>query len=113
MAGKSLRLTTGIMLLLQTKVTGSLDTVQFGMWVIGGMLAVIVGLIIAIWQDNKKQAESKHTDLVTLIDKLDSRQDKLDDEQRQQAFQLIALDTTIKVMQGHPIDLNNLHKKEK
>lgn len=99
------------MILLQTQVSGSFDAIAIAMWAIGGMLGLIAVLIGVIWQDNKANGEKKHQDLVTLIDKLDSRQDKLDEKQQEQAFQLIALDTTVKLLQGQPIDLQNIHYK--
>lgn len=100
------------MILLQTQVSGSFDGVAVAMWMIGGLLLLIVTLIAVIWQDNKTQSASKHTDLVNLITKLDGRQDKLDERQQVQAFQIIALDTAVKIIQGHPVDLNNLDYKQ-
>ncbi|GAA4299361.1 hypothetical protein [Nibribacter koreensis] len=101
------------MILLQTQVSGTLDTVSIGTWMIGGLLALILILIGVIWQDNKAQSLSKHQDLVTLIDKLDGRQDELDHKQRIQELQLHTLDVAIKMMQGHPIDLTYIKPQEK
>lgn len=94
-------------LLLQTTVTGTVDIVPLGTWIIGGLLSLIAGLIIYIWHDNKNQADDKHKDIVALITRLDIRQTVLEEEQKSQKFQIVALNGAINAMQGKPFNYDN------
>jgi hypothetical protein len=94
-------------LLLQTQVSGTVDTVALGTWVIGGLLSLILILIAFIWQDSKTQADNKHRDLLNLMNKLNDRQDKLEEKQAAQAFQIAALNAVINVIQRKPVNYDN------
>lgn len=94
-------------LFLQTQVTGTVDTVSLGTWIIGGLLSLIAGLLIYIWQDNKAQSETKHKDIVSLINRLDARQNELEKKQEVQRLQIIGLNGTINRIQGKPFNYDN------
>lgn len=95
------------MMLLQMQVTGTFDTVSVGTWVIGLLLSLIAGLLIYIWQDNKAQSNNKHLDIVALITRLDTRQTALEEEQKAQKFQIVALNGAINGIQGKPFNYDN------
>lgn len=98
-------------MLLQTTVSGTVDAVQVGIWIAGGLLGLIVVLIAVIWQDNKAQAAHRHNDLLSLINKLDMRQEKIEDRQNKsdkrmtkQEWRMVAMNTALNMLQGKAFD---------
>lgn len=83
------------MLLLQTQLSGQLDTVALGTWAIGSLLTLIAVLIAFIWQDSKAQAETRHRDIIALIDRIMARTEKLEEEQQNQKLQIVKLESKI------------------
>lgn len=93
--------------LLLTTVTGSIDWVATGIAAISALLTIITGLIIYIWSESKKESQTKHNDLIDIMNKFEDRQKEVEKQQAIQRLQIIGLNGTLNVIQGKPLNYDN------
>jgi hypothetical protein len=93
-------------MLLQTQVSGTLDALEICAWLLG----VIVILIGVIWRSNESKASERHQDILNLIKDISNRQDGIEDKLRIQEYDIIALKTIVKLLQGKTITLHDDEK---
>lgn len=90
-----------------------LEELTSGSKLISALLTVIAGLLVYIWQDNKKNSEQKHRDIVGLIDAVKEEQDDIKKKQMAHDFQIYALNVAINLVQGKPYNYDNTKVPEK
>jgi len=73
----------------------------------GTLLTGIIGLLIYIWQDNKKNTEKKHQDVIVLVETVQKEQLELKKKQQEYDYQLLALNAAINLAQGKPWNYDN------
>lgn len=93
-------------MLLQTQVSGTLDALEICAWLLG-LIVVLIGII---WRSNESKASERHQDIMTLIQGISNRQDHLEDKQRIQEYDIIALKTIVRLLQGKTITLHDNEK---
>lgn len=94
------------MLLLQTQISGTLDALAICAWLLG----IIVILIGVIWRSNESKAAERHKDILSLIEGVNNRQNHIEDKLRVQEYDIIALKTIVKLLQGKTITLHDDEK---
>lgn len=94
------------------------EDITAGSKLIGFLLFAIFSLLVYIYhkkeqldeqrhKEQKQQADTRHKDQLELIKKLDERQDRLEDKQSAQQFQIWCLNATINTAQGRPVNYDN------